>query len=266
MSRLEDINSYDLFDTPPNKELDEITELASVIFGTPISLITILDDKRQWFKSKKGVDQNEGNIEDSFCRYALNKPNEVLVVNDTLKDQRFLNNKLVLRDPKIRFYAGAPLITKRNNVLGTLCVLDQKPMEISKQQENALQILARRVMDKLETQKVLKELSTTIELNASRLIKITENLPFGVFELRVDRSGNQEFSFLSKGMKKIHPNIDLNEWLKNPALGFSIIHPDDIEPLKNSLANSIENNEKIYYEYRVKSDSGYRWHAVNGQP
>lgn len=266
MSRLEDINSYDLFDTPPDKELDEITELASIIFGTPISLITILDDKRQWFKSNKGLEQNETKVEDSFCQHALHKPNEVLVVNDALKDQRFISNKLVLDDPNIRFYAGAPLVTKQNNVLGTLCVIDRKPMKISKEQENALQILARRVMDKLETQKALKELNTTIELNASRLIKITENLPFGVFELRIDRSGNQEFSFLSKGMKKIHPNIDLNEWLKNPALGFSLIHPDDIESLKTSLANSIENNEKIYHEYRVKGDSGYRWHAINGQP
>jgi len=265
MSRLEDINSYDLFDTPPDKELDEITELASVIFGTPISLITILDDKRQWFKSNKGLEQNETKVEDSFCQHALHKPNEVLVVNDALKDQRFINNKLVLDDPNIRFYAGAPLVTKKNNVLGTLCVIDRKPMEISKEQEKALQLLASRVMDRLETRKVLNRLYTTINLSTERLIKITENVPFGIFELRIDPSGNQEFSFLSKGMKKIHPNIDLNEWLKNPALGFSLMHPDDIESLKTSLANSMENNEKIYHEYRVKGDSGYRWHAINGQ-
>lgn len=267
-SRLEELKSYDLFDTPPEKELDEITELASVIFGTPISLITLLDDKRQWFKSNKGLDQNETKIEDSFCQHTLHKPNEILVVNDALKDQRFFDNKLVLDDPNIRFYAGAPLVTQDNHVLGTLCVIDKKPKEINQEQKNALQILARRVMDKFETRRALKELNTTIESNAARLIKITENLPFGIFELKVNSSGDLEFLFLSEGMKKIHPEIDLDQWFKNPELGFSLLHPDDIEPFKISLNNSVKNKVKLYHEYRVtdNSDSGYRWHAVTGQP
>ena len=84
-SRLEEVNSYELFDTASEKDLDDITELASIICGTPISLITILDEKRQWFKSNKGLKVNETKVEDSFCKHTLYKPNEVLVVNDCSK-------------------------------------------------------------------------------------------------------------------------------------------------------------------------------------
>jgi hypothetical protein len=265
-NRLEDVNSYELFDTPPEKDLDDITELASIICGTPIALITILDDKRQWFKSNKGLSVGETKIEDSFCQHTLHKPNEVLVVNDTFKDQRFIKNKLVLDDPHIRFYAGAPLVTKRNNVLGTLCIIDRKPREFTKDQERALQILAREVMHKIETQKIFKKLNTSAKLNIDRLVKITENIPLGIFELVVSNSGVMKFAFLSAGMKKIYPDINLDELIKNPSIAFSLIHPDDILPLKDAIAISIENEEKLYHEYRVKSVSGYDWYAIDGQP
>ena len=114
--RIKDVNSFQILDTPAETLLDEITELASIIFKTPISLITILDTKRQWFKSNKGISVCETKIEDSFCQHSLDKPNEVLVVKDALKDERFTNNNLVINEPKIRFYAGAPLVTKDNNV------------------------------------------------------------------------------------------------------------------------------------------------------
>jgi len=264
--RLDDVKSYNLFETKLEKELDDITELASLIFGTPISLITILDNKRQWFKSNIGLTVNETKVEDSFCQHALHKPNEVLVVNDALKDDRFQNNNLVLSDPNIRFYAGAPLITKQNNVLGTLCIIDRKPRKITKEQERALQILSKKAMNYIETQKVLKSLKSSVKLNTERLVKITKNIPIGIFELKVAHTGKMKFSFLSEGMKKIHPDINIDEWFKNANLGFSIMHPDDIEPLKGSLAYAIKNNEKLYHEYRVKRDSGYNWHAINGQP
>ena len=265
-NRLDDVNSYNLFDTSPEKELDEITELASIICNTPIALITILDDKRQWFKSNIGLSVSETKIEDSFCQHTLLNPNDVLVVNDTFKDQRFFKNKLVLDDPNIRFYAGVPLVTKKNHVLGTLCILDRKPREFNKEQERALQILARKAMYKIETQKVLKKLNTSVKLSFDRLVKITENIPLGIFELLVSRSGDMKFSFLSEGMKKIHPEINLHEWIKNPSIGFSLLHPDDLQPLQNALSLSIKNEEKLYHEYRVQSNSGYDWHAIEGQP
>ena len=264
--RLEDINSFELVDTKPDKELDEITELASIICNTPISLITILDDKRQWFKSNKGLNLNETKIEDSFCQHAMHKPNEVLVVTDATKDPRFIDNKLVLGYPNIRFYAGAPLVTNENKVLGTLCIIDNKPREFSKDHEKALQILAKKAMGKIESSKMINGLIKTIEFGTDRLIKLTENLPIGLFEMTMDTAKVPRFSFLSDGMKKLHPNTNIEEWIENPNIGFSLIHPDDVEGLQSALDYCVENEEPLYFEYRVKKDAGYSWHAINGSP
>jgi hypothetical protein len=264
--RLEDVYSYELLDTAPDKELDDLTELASIICGTPISLITILDDKRQWFKSNKGLTVNETKVEDSFCKHTLHNPEEVLVVNDALKDERFIENKLVLGDPNIRFYAGAPLVTKNNHVLGTLCIIDRKPREFSEDQKYALQILAKKAMYIIEMSKTFKSLNASVKLTAERLTKITQNIPLGMFELEVSNSGDMKFLFLSEGMNRIHPEINLDKWIEDPTIGFSVMHPEDITPLQNAIALSIKNQDRLYHEYRVKGDSGYDWHAIDGQP
>lgn len=196
-NRSEEVISYNLFDTPVDEKLDSITELASIICETPISLITILDDKRQYFKSNKGLKINETKIEDSFCQHALHTPNEVLVVNDTQSDGRFVGNQLVLKDPHIRFYAGAPLITKNKNVLGTLCVMDRKPRKFAENKKRVLQILAKKAMNILEMHKSFNDLHNTVKLTNERLIKITQNIPLGIFELEVSQTGNMRFLFLS---------------------------------------------------------------------
>ncbi|WP_324719373.1 GAF domain-containing protein [Salinimicrobium sp. HB62] len=265
-SRLEEVRSYEVFDNPPVKELDELTELASVLFETPVSLITILDDKRQWFISRKGLEQKGTPVEDAFCKHALNTPDEVLVVNDALEDSRFKENKLVVGEPKIRFYAGAPLTTKQNHVLGTLCVIDKKSKKITREQKKALKILAGKAVDILETQKVLNNLNTSVELSTQRVVKITENIPIGIFELSINRNGKIEFLFLSNGIKKIHPNVNVEEWLDDPNLGFDVVHPEDRGSLKASLRDAVIKNKKLHHEYRVLSESGVRWHAVTGKP
>ncbi len=265
-SRIENIKSYDLIDTAFEKELDKITHLASALFGAPKSLTTIIDGKHQRFISKQGIKQRETDLEDSFHRHILNKPNEVLVVNDALKDERFVNNNMVIKGPKIRFYAGAPLVTKDNCVLGTLCVIDTQPMKVTSEQVKDLQKLAKRIMDKFETQLNFKGLTSNKNLNTRRSNKITENLPYVVFELKVDRLGKSKFLFISEGMKRLQPEIELNEWFNNPEIGLTLIHPDDIEPMQKSMAYSIQNNTKLYHEYRVKDGDGYRWYALTGQP
>ncbi len=264
--RLDDVKSYGLFDSKTEKELDEITELASLICGTPIALITILDNKRQWFKSNRGLDINETRVEDSFCQHALHNPNEVLVIENALEDERFVNNKLVLKDPNIRFYAGAPLVTKKNNVLGTLCIIDRKPRQFSKEQQRALQILAKKAMDKIESLKQISSLTKTIDFNTERLVNLTENLPIGLFELVISKSGALSFTFLSDGITKLHPEINLKDWLQDATVGFSVIHPDDIEGFQKALNSSVAEEKQLYYEYRVKHNCEYHWHAINGNP
>lgn len=153
-SRLETLRSYSLLDSLPEPEFDDITELASFICDTPISLISLVEDERQWFKSRVGLTAGETGRAESFCAHLLGT-GETLVVEDTLTDSRFAANPLVLGQPGIRFYAGAPLIAPNGHVLGSLCVIDQKPRTLSPQQLSALQALSRQVMSAFESRRRL---------------------------------------------------------------------------------------------------------------
>ncbi|WP_154856748.1 GAF domain-containing protein [Cyclobacterium xiamenense] len=264
--RLAELQAYEILDTPPEKELDELAEIASLVCDTPISLITLIDQKRQWFKANKGLEERESAREDSFCQHALHKPKEILVVNDSLKDARFRDNPYVTGDPNIRFYAGAPLETPSGNVLGTLCVLDSKPRKLTSNQEKALQLLAKKAMDFLNTRKKMLQQRSKIALSAEKLKKITDNIPGGIFQLIRKPSGKKKFEFISEGIQRLYPSIDPEEWLKDPNAGYRVIHPDDVRSFKESHEKSYESLSLWYHEFRVAAADGHRWHMVKGRP
>ena len=264
--RLEELMAYQILDTTPEKELDELAEIASLIFDVPISLITLLDENRQWFKANKGLRASETKIEDSFCQHALHTPQEVLVVNDANLDLRFKNSALVTGEPNIRFYAGAPLETPNGNVLGTLCIIDTKPREISVKQQKALQILAKKAMDYMNARKVLVEQKDQLETSAAQLKKLTDNVPGGIFQLRRYLDGEVKFEFLSKGMKELHPDIERAEWFKSAKIGLPFIHPDDVENFEGQLLNSFNRLSFLYMEYRALVGQEYKWYSMSGKP
>ena len=148
--RLAALRAYEILDTCPEEAYDDITLIASLITNVPIALVSLVDEKRQWFKSRLGVDVAETPRDLAFCGHAILTPEEPLIITDATQDQRFASNPLVLSDPKIRFYAGAPIVTTNGEALGTLCVIDRKPRSISRKETNALQALARQVMAQLE--------------------------------------------------------------------------------------------------------------------
>ncbi len=155
--RLNVLWQYEVLDTVPEELFDDLTELAARICEAPIALISLVDEDRQWFKSKVGTTLSETSRDVSFCAYAI-KHAGLFIVPDASKDERFAQNPLVKSDPKIRFYAGAPLITPDGYALGTLCVLDTVPRELRPDQQQALAILARHVVSQLELRRRSREL------------------------------------------------------------------------------------------------------------
>jgi signal transduction histidine kinase len=166
--RLASLNSYDILDTLEEDEFDEITLLASQICETPVALITLVDKKRQWFKSAVGTLHRETPREHAFCAYTI-LDKEVMVVNNAREDERFSNNPLVTGDPNVVFYAGAPIVNEEGHSLGSLCVIDTEAKELTSKQVEALKTLSKQVIARLELRRKIKVLeqsnATLLESN-----------------------------------------------------------------------------------------------------
>lgn len=221
--RLRSLASYQILDSFPELEFDELTKLVSQICGTKIALISLIDENRQWFKSKVGIEVIETSREISFCGHAINNPKEPLIIEDLRLDDRFRDNPLVTGDPKVIFYAGVPLVNKDDMPLGTLCVIDDNPKKLTDEQLFGLETITKSVMNLLESRKknfqLEYEKSLLIEslelinpfffiLDSNRLIQ-----NFGVKLLKVqpllkDKSDFSEyFEFLSP--------FDWNQWTQD---------------------------------------------------
>jgi two-component system NtrC family sensor kinase len=182
--RLKALIDYQILDTLPEQDFDDLTKTASIICKTPIALISLIDKDRQWFKSAVGLDAKETSREISFCGHAIHQ-SDVFLVRNSLIDERFSDNPLVKEGLKIRFYAGAPLISSSGYAIGTICVIDQVSRELTEEQQMVLKTLSKQVVMQLELRKALKKtqldftelqrLSKTV-LEQQELIKKNEKL------------------------------------------------------------------------------------------
>ena len=160
--RLNTLRGYGILDTHPEERFDDLTRLAASICGTPIALVSLVDEDRQWFKSKFGLETDQTRREDAFCAHAIMSP-DLLVVADASQDARFSANPLVVGDPHIRLYAGAPLTAPNGHHLGALCVIDREPRQLSTAQLESLRALGRQVMAQVTLGKSLQELKISLK-------------------------------------------------------------------------------------------------------
>ncbi|NNJ13676.1 GAF domain-containing protein, partial [Chloroflexales bacterium ZM16-3] len=161
------LERYQILDTPPEEAFDEIVRLAAEICDTPIAMVSLVDTHRQWFKARIGIAAEETPRDIAFCAHAIGSPDELLVVPDAACDPRFADNPLVTDAPHVRFYAGMPLATPDGHALGTLCVVDRVPHEISPAQCHTLQVLGHQVMMQLEQRRKIRELQEAVAARAA---------------------------------------------------------------------------------------------------
>ena len=174
-ARVQTLYGYRVLDTEEESPYNDIVRLAANVCGTPVALVSLIDRERQWFKARVGTALAETPRDVAFCSHAILQ-DSLFVIPNTLEDERFAKNPLVLEEPQIRFYAGAPLISPEGYTLGTLCVLDRLSRDLNAAQTDALMILSRQVMMLLnmrrdlsiltralaERKQVLKELSARL--------------------------------------------------------------------------------------------------------
>jgi PAS domain S-box-containing protein len=289
--RIEVLWEHEILDTPPEQVFDDLTSLAAYICGAPIAMISLVDEDRQWFKSRIGISQAETSRDISFCAHAI-QGEELFIVPDAVNDPRFANNPLVTGEPNIRFYAGAPLITPEGDALGTLCVIDRAPRRLSPEQEQALRLLSRQVMTQLDLRRRSRLLAQAqkdrAEAQAALKARETEaqNLLFAEKQAReLAEAAESKYRML---MEAVPDQV----WTATPdgAVDFfnqscfdycqrsydqmkgwgwqEVLHPDDRAPCLEVWQRSLDTGEKYEIEFRLRraSDGAYRWHLGRAMP
>ncbi|CAM2817338.1 response regulator [Pseudoalteromonas distincta] len=265
-SRLKALYEYEILDTKTEKVFDDLTQLASDICEAPISLISLIDPQRQWFKSKYGIDVDYTNRDIAFCSHAILQ-DHVFEIQNALLDERFYDNPLVTDNPNIRFYAGTPLITPDGSTIGTLCVISDKQKKLTQRQINALTILGKEVIAQLELRLNNRRLTAALERQKIHNKKLEElkkeadtaNTLKGRFlanmshELRTPLHGILNLAELGltetsniekdKALKSILTSADMLSNIVNDILDFSKIEAGklNIENIDFSLTETINN-------------------------
>ena len=268
--RLQALQGYQVLDTDAELAFDELTRLTSVYFDVPIALVSLLDDKRQWFKSRVGIEAESTPRSIAFCDLAIRQP-DVTVIPDALKDPRFAHNPLVTGEPGIRFYAGAPLITPDGHALGTLCIIDRKPREFTPAQRDALAVLSRQVVAQLELRKhnmqltqamgklrtehdLLQETRLQLENNGSRMELVLKGANDGWWDWDLV-TGQRYYSLRGWSML----GYENEELPYDGQLWEKLIHPDDVPHVNAIFGASVRGSDTTHYaaEFRLRHKDGH---------
>lgn len=265
-NRLEALISFDVMDTHPEAIYDEITSLAASICNTPVSLISLVDDKRQFFKSHFGFEGNGTPLKESFCKHVITDDLNVLVVEDTHADERFQDNKLVTEDPNVGFYAGASLTTADGHRLGTLCVIDYESRQLNDTQIDGLQTLAKQVVHLLELRKAkVLEQKQKIELEKKgRLLdNVVSATGIGIWERNLVKDTftlNEEGIAIFGIDQNTLDNFKTDDW-------FKLIYPADLPLVQKKMLECLKYPSKdCSVQYRLLQKNGeFKWVHEKGK-
>ena len=280
-ARLQALREYEILDTAEEREFDDIATLGAQVCNTPIALISFVDENRQWFKSRIGLKQEGTSRDVAFCAHALLSP-EILQVPDTQADTRFADNDLVTGDPGMRFYAGAPLITPEGHTLGTLCVIDRVPRQLTVEQAQALQILSRHVMTQLQLRRHLREkvraeselraslanqakvetalrqseqeqrdLAQRLEIEHARLVEAQASAKVGSWETDLSTMT----VVWSEETHRIF-QTDASSFQPSHAAFLNLIHPDDRARVDRAFVDSLNETSTRTIEHRILLPDG----------
>lgn len=264
--RLAALDSYAVLDTPPEKDFDDIIRLAADICGTPIAIINLIGDHRQFFKAEVGLGVRETPFESSFCARVMVEE-DFLLVPDTSRDSRFDANPLVIGEPHLRFYARALLKTEEGLPIGTVCVLDYQPRELSEVQQRTLRVLARQVMAQLEMRRAFRLEAERLQRENERIRREEEKRRtaqqagrIGTFEIDITSDTIE----LSEEMCHIF-GLPVQETYPTEVLQ-SIILPED-RAIGSTLESRRNGDAKLDVEYRVRRprDGSVRWLSRRGR-
>lgn len=252
--RIAALKTYNILDTDAEAVYDQLTLLASQICGTKISLISLIDQNRVWFKSQTGLNTKEISRELAFCAHTI-LDNQPLIINDTRNDVRFSNNPLVTGEPHVTFYAGIPLTDNEGFSLGTLCVIDEKPKQLTEVQLQGLNIIAAQVITQF---RLRRELAQKKDFE-DKLSRLSAQVPGAIYQMKLFKDGTSNFPFASKGIIDIY-EVTPEEIQLNADKVFARLHPEDFEKVIESIKSSAASLENWRLDYRVILPKvGLRW-------
>ena len=250
-NRLASLDALNILDTEPETTFDGLVEVAAEICEVPISLISLIDMNRQWFKSNTGLEGTTETPKDvAFCAHAIKDAKDILEIPDATADTRFYQNPLVTGDPNIRFYAGAKLTLGDGATVGTLCVIDRKPRQLTDKQRMVLRKLAAAVVDLLEARKTAEELT----VSESRFRGLCDAAPLGVFSSNSRGACVYTNTLCQNLLGKSEQKILGWGWQDS-------IHNEDKENILSELQKTLQEKRIFSGEFRIVDDSGVTRHA-----
>jgi PAS domain S-box-containing protein len=290
-SRLDALRRCEVLDTEPEAVYDDIARLAAHICGTPVALVSLVDENRQWFKARVGIQVTETPRDWSFCAHAITHHPGIFVVGDAPSDERFAHNPLVRGEPGVRFYAGVPLVTSDGHALGTLCVIDFAPRTLDADQEKALAVLAHHAASQLELRlksRSLAEANESLRREAAERERVEQAHEVTRSRERRTRAAaeasERHYRFLAETIPQqvwtAQPDGAL-DYVNRRALDYfslgnasvlgagwqQVVHPEDIEDSLARWRRSLSTGETYEVEFRLRDAGGvYRWHLARALP